>query len=189
MRDVVRYGLILLIITAVASALLGATNQITAPLIEANKAAAQAKAIAALLGVEGEENLEITEKDIEDLDPDVNSLFTATKDGAVIGFVFGVTPKGYGGSIEMLVALDQNGVVKGFEIIKHSETPGLGANAGKPAFSDQFAGKSSKLSVVKTNPGQSEVQAITAATITSKAVVKGVNDALEFFAAHKEVLN
>ena len=68
-----------------------------------------------------------------------------------------------------------NGAITGVEILSHGETPGLGANAVKPDFKNRFIGKSGQLTVDKNSNDGQNVQAITAATITSKAVTGAVN--------------
>ena len=67
------------------------------------------------------------------------------------------------------------GKVTGIAIISHSETSGLGANASKPAFKDQFAGLSGTIAVTKDG---GTIDSITGATITSRAVCNGVNSAV-----------
>ena len=76
-----------------------------------------------------------------------------------------------------------SGKVTAVEITDVSnETPGLGQNADKADFTNRFKDKSSELSVVKSDPNENEVQAVTGATITSNAVTKSVNLAFELFA-------
>ena len=90
-----------------------------------------------------------------------------------------VTAKGFGGDIQLTVGV-KDGVVTGVRIGTHSETPGLGARAAEEKFYGQFTGKSGALSVIKTGEaGDSEINAITAATITSTAVTNAVNEALD----------
>lgn len=97
------------------------------------------------------------------------------------GVIFIVAPTGYAGEIRSLVAFEKSdGKLTGMKVLQQSETPGLGANCAKHDFCDHFKNKDSKneLVVVKTLSGKdNEIQAITASTITSKAVVNGVNDA------------
>ena len=69
--------------------------------------------------------------------------------------------------------------MRAIDITGQSETPGLGANCVREDFKAQFAGKKLGISVVKRNAKDNEIDAISSATITSKAVTKGVNDALE----------
>jgi electron transport complex protein RnfG len=106
----------------------------------------------------------------------------------VLGHVLSVAPKGYSGSIDLMVGISggPEGTVQGVEIISHSETPGLGANADTPAFTGQYVGKTGSgfLNVVKIGPaGEDEIQAIASATITSQAVTDGVNTALSCYTA------
>ena len=84
--------------------------------------------------------------------------------------------------MKILVGIDNDLNIKGISLVSHNETPGLGANAANPKFTDQFLGKApqKEFNVVKRIPNDdSEIQAITAATVTSKAVTKGVNEAVD----------
>ena len=98
--------------------------------------------------------------------------------GKVIGYVITSSAKGYGGDVIVMIGYDTDAVITGLEILDCSnETPGLGQNSKTPEFKNRFVGKSGELTVDKySNEGQS-LQAITAATITSKAVVRSVNAA------------
>ena len=92
-----------------------------------------------------------------------------------------MTPGGFDNTITMMVGVDAEGKVLGISIIKHTETAGLGAvaAAGTPAgeaFRNEFVGATGSVSVSKDG---GEVEAITGATITSRAVCVGVNAALE----------
>ncbi len=77
-------------------------------------------------------------------------------------------------------------MVSGIDIIKHSETPGLGAKADQPAFKDQFKGKPTEdLVVVKTGASSDEeIDSISGATITSRAVTNAVNEASAYYNEH-----
>lgn len=85
-----------------------------------------------------------------------------------------VAPRGYGGKIEMLVGVDSSGKVTGVKILNHTETPGLGANIVRPDFLKQFVGKSAGDPIEP----KKDIDAITGATISSKAVCMGVKEAL-----------
>jgi electron transport complex protein RnfG len=85
-------------------------------------------------------------------------------------------PNGFGGAIDMVVGIDNNGAVTGISIIKMSETSGLGTNAAKPSFKDQYIGGTGNFAV---NKDGGEIDALTGATITSRAVTRGVNSAVE----------
>lgn len=105
--------------------------------------------------------------------------YVAEKDGKLLAYVVPAESKGYGGAIKMLTAVTPDGKVIDYKILSHNETPGLGDKATEPKFSKQFAGKSPEnLEVVKT-PTDKNIQALTGATITSRAVTKGIREAAE----------
>lgn len=105
--------------------------------------------------------------------------YAAVKDGKTLAYVVPAESKGYGGAIKMVTAISPDGKVMSYKILSHNETPGLGDKASEPKFAKQFAGKSpADLEVVKT-PTDKNIQALTGATITSRAVTKGVREAAE----------
>jgi Na+-translocating ferredoxin:NAD+ oxidoreductase subunit G len=108
--------------------------------------------------------------------------------GKVSAYVVPVQSKGYGGKIKMLAAVSTDGTVLNYAILGHNETPGLGDKAGKPAFMSQIKGKNaSQLAVTKDPLNKEHVHAISGATITSRAVVKGLKDAVDAVAGFKGV--
>lgn len=111
-------------------------------------------------------------------------VFAARKNGEIIGYIVPSETKGYGGRIKMLVAVTADKKVMDFTILEHNETPGLGDNAQKPAFRGQFAGKGEELLEVTKDPANKDnIQAMTGATISSRAVTQGVKQAVEIVAA------
>ncbi|MPN50974.1 Electron transport complex subunit RsxG [bioreactor metagenome] len=94
-----------------------------------------------------------------------------------------MTPKGYGGPIEFVVGISNGGLVKDIKILTSSETPGLGAKAADEPFAGQFHDrKAQELAVTKTPPeNDAQIQAISGATISSSAVVTGVNAAVSYW--------
>lgn len=101
--------------------------------------------------------------------------------GASVGYVSVGTVTGFGGPVEVTVGMDDEGTIAGVRVggSNFSETAGLGAKSKEPAFYEQFAGMVYPVDLTK-NGG--EVDAITAATITSSAVVRGVNDTAKYIA-------
>lgn len=105
--------------------------------------------------------------------------YAAMKDGKLIAYVVPAESKGYGGAIKMVTAVTPDGKVLDYKILQHNETPGLGDKASDPKFERQFQGKTADaLEVVKT-PTDKNIQALTGATITSRAVTKGIKEAVE----------
>lgn len=90
--------------------------------------------------------------------------------------------EGYGGDIKIAMGMTNEGTITGLEILSCSETPGLGANCQKDEFKSQFAGINAD-SIEYTKDGataDNQIDAISGATITTKAVTKGVNTAIAF---------
>ena len=106
--------------------------------------------------------------------------FTASKNGQTIALVVPGESKGYGGKITMLVAVSPEGKVIKFEILKANETPGLGDGANKEPFKKQFTDKTSENLIVTKDPSNTkDIQAMTGATISSRAVTLGVKGAVD----------
>ena len=99
-------------------------------------------------------------------------------DSSVMGYVVETVSKGYGGDISLMVGVGVDGTVQGVSILSINETAGLGMNAENPEFLEQFLGKSGTIGVQKNGSSDTEIQALTGATITSEAMADGVNQAL-----------
>ena len=168
---VLRLAGTLLAITAIVAACLAGVNAITAPVIEELKAQKTQNAIMAVLP-SGFDTV------IENY-ADETGLVSKVYQGAD-GYALEVTPGGFDNTITMMVGIDNEGKVLGISIVSHSETAGLGAvaaantSAGE-AFRGQFVGASGSVAVSKDGGA---LDAITGATITSRAVCAGVNAAL-----------
>jgi len=112
----------------------------------------------------------------------VTEAFKAIKGSETVGYVFTTTGKGYGGTIKIAVGIDTTGKITGMKIVEHSETPGLGSKAGEEPFNSQFTGIAPQepLKVVKNGKTKpEEIDAISGATITSKAVTGAVQAAVD----------
>ena len=83
--------------------------------------------------------------------------------------------------VEVMTAVKSDGTVAAVEILDASgETPGLGQNVTKQDFYGQYANHTKDISVKKSNATGNEVNAVTGATISSKAVTAAVNEALNY---------
>ncbi len=169
--EIFKVAIILFSITAVAAAILASVNSVTAPVIAENDRKAQEIAMKAVLP-------EATMFDKIEYELNDSSSVTEVYLSDV-GYAVKAAPKGYGGAISMIVGVDNDLKVTGVEIISQSETAGLGAKCTDSSFKTQFVGKTENIVVSKNATKENEVDAITSATITSKAVTKGVNDAIE----------
>lgn len=161
----IKLGVTLFLICAVTACLLGLVNGITADKIIELNTQKTANAMNAVLPADSYEQLDFS-------GGVVMKAYRAVSGGETAGFVFEVAPSGFGGTIDMVVGVGSDGTVMGVEIVKMSETAGLGAKASNPEFLDQFTGKGGGLVVKK------DIDALTGATITSKAVTEGVNAAV-----------
>ncbi|MGL4361956.1 MAG: RnfABCDGE type electron transport complex subunit G [Cellulosilyticaceae bacterium] len=177
MKETLKLGAVLFCITAVCSGLLGLVNSVTKPLIAERKQMATTEAIQRLIP-EADDVISID----GDVDAGILEIYNATQNDMPVGTVVKVIANGYGDVIEMLVGVDLQQNVTGVEILSHAETPGLGANLEKPEFIEQFVGKIYGIDAKKGTSKDNEISAITGATITSQAVVDGVNQALEYVA-------
>ena len=183
MNSILKLGLNLFVICAVAAGLLAGTNQITAPLIEQRNDQANNEARQTVLP-DASEFKELESSKYENKsDVEVVEVYEGLNGSEVTGYTIKVLPKGYGGEIELMVGITSDGTISGVNVGNMSETPGLGAKAKEEAFYGQYAGKpATQIEVVKSGAaGETEIQAISGATITSKAVTSGVNAAVEVF--------
>ena len=166
---VLRLAVTLLIIAGVMAAALAGVNSVTAPIIEKLTYEKTQAAVSAVLPGGGD-TVEFPAVDL------VSKVYKGEN-----GYAVEVTPSGFDNTITMMVGVDNEGAVTGISIIDHSETAGLGAvaaatTAAGEAFRAQFKGLSGEIAVSKDG---GQVDAITSATITSRAVCSGVNAALD----------
>ena len=169
---VLRLTVTLLLITGIVAAALAGVNAITKDAIAANQEKKTQEALAVVLPEAG--NLQKVE-----LSGDAGIVSEVYSDGT--SYAVKVLPSGFDGAITMMVGIS-DGTVTGISVISHTETPGLGAvaaaqNAKGEAFRGQFVGQSGELAV------GNQIDAMSGATITSNAVVTGVNAATAYVAS------
>ena len=169
---VLRLAGTLFLIAAVVALALAGVNSVTAPAIEKLNAQKTQDAIAAVLP--GGFDTEVTDF------ADATGLVSKVYQGAN-GYAVEVGPGGFDNTITLMVGVDNEGKVLGISVVSHTETAGLGAvaaaktSAGE-AFRGEFVGATGSVAVTKDG---GEVEAITGATITSRAICVGVNAALD----------
>ncbi len=170
--------LVMWLVAMSAAFLLGATNEITADMIEQHGFEEKQRARSAVF-LEAED---FTPLPIEASDT-VQECYAAKKDGKTVGYVCTVNTKGYGGPIEVIAGLTPDGEITGITVggSSFSETAGLGAKTRESDFTEQFAGKRAPLSL------KMDIDAVTGASISSGAVVNAVNDAADFIKGLAEV--
>ena len=175
-KFILKHALILFAIAFICSLLLILCNNLTEGRIAELQAKTEAEAQTDVLP-EAKEFEEVKSEVMMLLsDSRVTAAFSGKDaDGKTTGYCIKVEPSGFGGKISMMVGIKAGGEISGVKITSMSETPGLGAKADD-AWLTQFKGKKGSLSVIKSGTAKdSEINAISGATITSKAVAEGVN--------------
>lgn len=192
---ILKDALALFAMTLVCGLALGFVYEITKPVIEANELAAKTEAYATVYADADnfQENDELTAAVADGANILANSgtegitideaYQAVDASGNVIGYVMSTTSsKGFGGSITISIGVTNEGEVTGIEFLTLTETAGLGMKASEPDFKDQYVGKLvDSYTVVKTgSTSDSEINAISGATITSNAVTNAVNASIYF---------
>ena len=157
----------LLAICAVVALLLATVNILTRDIIAANAQKEREKAVAdiypAMTTMEAQEN---------DWLDGVNNVYAVYENDAWIGYAVDLNSRGFGGDINMIVGIRTDGTVAGVRVISHSETPGLGSKATLADYLQNYTGVGEQLTI------KEDIDAVSGATISSKAVLAGVNLAL-----------
>ncbi len=176
-KSILKPTLVLFVICVVVSAALAGTNLLTKDrikLLEAQNAEASRKIVLP------------TAETFESQDD--GAYYTGLSGSDLVGYVFETGASGYGGTVSVMTGIDVDGNITGVVILSHDETPGLGANAEKPDFLNQYLQPAPEggLSVVKyQTPAEGQIEAMTGATVTSTAVTNAVNQAIEQYYAVK----
>jgi len=184
-KFIIKLGPILFLIVSVSTLALSLVNFVTKDIIAQKNIQLQDNARKNVLSEA--DRFELLNKTIEK-DDSIGDIYTAYSGNDTVGYCISVSVNGYGGLIDMIVGINEDLSVSGVNIISMSETAGLGANAQKEEFLSQYKNKTSDIKVVKSSGSESNsINAISGATITSKAVTGGVNKAIETAKAVKEV--
>ena len=173
-EDIIKPVGVLLAICIIIPLALSVTNKVTA------------KKIAELENENSKKNMQslVSADDFEKCSDGGIEYYTAIKGGETAAYIFTESAKGYGGDVSVMTAVKPDGTVAGVAILDVSgETPGLGQNAAKESFYSQYAGLKKGVSLLKNGAKaeNNEVDAVTGATITSTAVTRAVNAALDDF--------
>lgn len=174
--SILKLSLILLAITFISTLILTVCNAVTKDTISyINEQNINAAKLEVLPGAE-------TFEEIGGKYPEhIMSASFGKKDDKIVGYAVNAVVAGFGGNIEMIIGIDESHCVTGVKITSASETPGLGAKASDADFTNQYKGLGNGISVIKSGvPNGNEISAISGATITSKAVTEGVNEALGY---------
>lgn len=183
--------LALFLITLIAGISLAVVNEITKePIAQAEnnaKLSAYNEVFADVQFEEMENSDEIIRANADKITPATveEVLIAKDNDGNIAGYVMSaVSPNGYGGDIKVAVGISsKDDTISGISILSNNETAGLGSKCTDDEFKTQFKGKTAKgIQFTKTGASSdSEIDAISGATITTNAVTQAVNAALEIY--------
>lgn len=192
MNKIIKNTIILTIITLVSGVALGAVYEITkAPIANAQEEAKQEAYKQVFEDADSFDDLEVDAQEAAeavkaagvDDGAEINEAVEAKQGGETIGYVITATdPNGYGGDIQVSVGIQNDGTVNGIAILSINETAGLGMKASEPEFYEQYSGKQTDHFYVSKDGGEGEqIDAISGATITTRAVTGAVNASLGYY--------
>ncbi len=190
-KSMIKNALILFAITLVAGVLLGSVYQVTKDPIAYQDKLAQDKANQSVFASASTfDDVALDEAQAEAVAAEHSGVKVKSVKSAVdasgnqVGYVIQVKSKGYGDFIEYTVGITNEGNINGISIISIAETPGLGMNAEKvivPQFVDKLKTQFAVVKNGQLTDAETQIEAISGATITSKAVTEGVNAAVTYF--------
>jgi electron transport complex protein RnfG len=172
MQNFVRLTLVLFVVAGAAAGALAFVNQLTKDKIVEQ---ARLEKAAALKEVAPEAD------DFKEVIP--NRVWDVMKGGEKTGSVVLAVAQGYSGSIEIVFSVGPDNAIGGIKILHQTETPGLGTKVALRPFLDQFFGKGPEaITLKKDDPSKGSIDAVSAATISSRAVTNTVRSTLDSFA-------
>ena len=166
----------LFLICVVVTAILALTNNITAEKIAENEAQSKQDSMFAVLP---------QAKTFDEITPDV-MYEGRDAAGQTVGFAISTASQGYGGQVKVMTGIGTDGTIVGVDVFYNDdETPGLGKNTSNPSFRDQYKGLSANTDIAVSKDSAAgnaqTVDAVTSATISSRAVTRAVNDACRIY--------
>ena len=171
--------IVLACICLVSAAVLGLVNKVTVGPIQANTEKTVQESLRNVMPIDGDYE-DVTDQysgdpvtvDVTGTVVPVKAVYKAADEGYVVETM---SPNGFGGALDMMAGVDNDGNVTGIAIISHAETSGLGSKSTDPEWQAQFKGVNGTIGVTKDGY---QINAITGSTITSRAVCDGVNAAI-----------
>lgn len=168
-KSIIITTVILTLICVISAAGLAFTNDLTAERVAGLAKKAEESAMTRIVAAEKYESATVTVNEVE------HTYYKASGEG-VNAYIFTNSANGYGGQVKVMTGIDFDGKIIAIEVLSAAdETPGLGQNVAKLSFWEQFKNLSGETTV------GGNVQAVTGATYSSKAVCECVNEALDLF--------
>jgi Na+-translocating ferredoxin:NAD+ oxidoreductase subunit G len=192
LRELARMVIVLTVISACSALVLSYANQSTKPQREYQLLKyVQEPSIQAVLSGLQYTNDPIMDRVVLEMgtndkgNPITKTIFPAKKEGTLLAVAYDSTATGYNESVDIMVGVNMEGALTGVSVMTHSETPGLGARIQEAAFTNKFKNLELSPSLQLSAQG-GRIDAISGATVSSRAVVTAVRDALEFFTKVKK---
>ena len=187
MKAIIKDCLILFVITLIAGAALGVVYDVTKAPIAAQEAKKKEEAQKGVFAdADSFDSIELDDAVLAEVQTNgvtIDEAYDAVAGGAHAGYVIQATsPNGYGGDITLMVGVTADGTCNGYSLLTIAETAGLGMRAKEPNFYNQFAGQQAEKFYVSKDGGDGQpIDALSGATITSRAVTGAVNTALGYY--------
>lgn len=192
MKEPVKFGIILLVFCAVSAGLLAYVNSFTAPVIAEAEFQKAVDSYGEIFGeaADGFEELDESEfANIKEKHPNIEKIFVAKKGEDIVGYGINVESNGFGGAMtNALGFLIEGEKIAGFRNISNQETSGYGTRITTDEYYPSYEGKSAAgdLVISKDPQADNEVMWLTSATVSSKGVLEGANEAVAVF---QELIN
>jgi len=185
MREFFQLAGILTLISVLSGWALSYTYTITKPIIEVKRYEKKVAAIAQVLPPFNNQPEKEAVK-IPNGQGEAVEFYVGRKDGAPTGVAFRGTAVGYGGKISLMIGVTPDGKVYGLQVLDQNETPGLGNKATQESYTKQFLGKELSSSRWEVKKAGGDFDQVTAATVSSRAITKGIREGLTLYRAHAE---
>lgn len=170
MSEILRFTFILFLVNLIAASLLVGVNNLTSARIEELKKISERESIKEVMPGSVGEFLE----PVEERALSYTRVYKDKNKSILSGYIFTVKQYGYSSIIETMVGMDKEGRLLGIKILSHNETPGLGTKISNKSFFEQFKGKAIEDLVIVKTKTKDKIEAITGATISSRAVTDSV---------------
>lgn len=187
MKEPVKFGLILLIFCAMSAGLLAVVNNFTAPVIAQAELEQTLASYEVIFGEKADDFEEYDEAELEKIQekyPEIEKVFVAKKGGDTVGYGINFKASGFGGDMTNAMGiLLEDDIIAGFRNISNSETKGFGTQIEEEPYYSTYEGKSAAgpLEISQDPKADNQVLQISGATVSSKAVLKGDNVAIEAY--------
>lgn len=185
MREFLRLAGILTLVSIISAWALSSTYNITKPIIDLKRYQKKIEALSQVLPpFDNQPDKEMVKLTTEK--GEVIEFYVGRKNGEPTGVAFKKNTVGYGGNIALMIGVTPQGKIYGIQVMEQNETPGLGAKISHPNFLKQFTNKDLASTRWEVKKMGGDFDQISAATVSSRAITKGIKEGLNFFQSNKE---